>query len=207
MSELARLWNTYYRGKTIVLPCRGNHDGNVGDTTYTSEMFAEAIVKPFHNCEPDGYYYYDFEDIKLRVIMLDSCDDAYFRKGFTSEEITWFGNTLESVEDGWSVISVSHHPIIAEMNTESSLARNASDIVSAIETFITNKPNCHFIAHLSGHTHVDKLETVDGINYVSIVDSSTDNSDYSADIICINGTTETVNLLRSGEGSDRQFTY
>lgn len=207
MSELARLWNNYYRDKTIVLPCRGNHDGHVGYSDYTSEMFANAVIKPFQDCEPNGYYYYDIDKYKLRIIMLNSCDDAQSRKGFTSAEVTWFQNALASLQDGWSVISVSHHPIVQDINNETTLAGNSDAIVSAIQSFVSSKPNCNFIAHLSGHTHIDAMEKVNGVEYVSLIDSSTDQSDYSADIICINQTTQTVNLLRSGQGSDRQFTY
>jgi len=207
MSELARLWNSYYRGKTIVLPIRGNHDGHVGYSDYTSEMFANAVIKPFHDCEDNGYYYYDLEKYRIRVVMLNSSDDAQSRKGFKSAEVAWFSNVINSVESGWSVISVSHHPIVEQLNTESSLAGNSSGIVSAINSFVANKQDCRYIAHLSGHTHRDMMDKISGVNYVSIIDSSTDQSDYSADIICINQTTQTVNLLRSGQGSDRQFTY
>lgn len=207
MSELARIWNNFYNGKTVLLPCRGNHDGHVGYSDYTSEMFASAVIKPFHDCEPNGYYYYDLEEYQIRVIMLNSCDDAQGRKGFTTAQVTWFENTLASVPSGWSVISVSHHPIVSAINTESTLAGNSAGIVSAIQSFITNHPTCNYIAHLSGHTHRDMMEKVNGVEYVSIIDSSTDQSDYSADVICINQTTKMVNLLRSGEGEDRTFTY
>ena len=207
MSELARLWNSYYREKTIVLPIRGNHDGHVGYSDYTSEMFADAVIKPFHDCEDNGYYYYDLEKYRIRVVMLNSSDDAQSRKGFKSAEVAWFSNVINSVEPGWNVISVSHHPIVEQLNTESSLAGNSSGIVSAINSFVANKQDCRYIAHLSGHTHRDMMDKISGVNYVSIIDSSTDQSDYSADIICINQTTQTVNLLRSGQGSDRQFTY
>lgn len=207
MSELARLWNSYYRGKTIVLPIRGNHDGHVGYSDYTSEMFANAVIKPFHDCEDNGYYYYDLEKYRIRVVMLNSSDDAQSRKGFKSAEVAWFSSVINSVESGWSVISVSHHPIVAQLNTESSLAGNSSGIVSAINSFVANKQDCRYIAHLSGHTHRDMMDKISGVNYVSIIDSSTDQSDYSADIICINQTTQTVNLLRSGEGQNRSFTY
>lgn len=207
MSELARLWNSYYRGRTIVLPIRGNHDGHVGYSDYTSEMFANAVIKPFHDCEDNGYYYYDLEKYRIRVVMLNSSDDAQSRKGFKSAEVAWFSNVINSVESGWSVISVSHHPIVEQLNTESSLAGNSSGIVSAINSFVANKQDCRYIAHLSGHAHRDMMDKISGVNYVSIIDSSTDQSDYSADILCINQSTHTVNLLRSGEGQNRSFTY
>lgn len=207
MSELARIWNNYYRGKTVILPCRGNHDGHVGYNDFTSEMFADAAIKPFHDCEPNGYYYYDLAKYKIRFVMLNSCDDAQSRKGFTSQEVTWFASTINAVPDEWSIISVSHHPIVADLNTETGLAGNSAGIVSAIQSFITNKPNCSYIAHLSGHTHRDMMAKVDGVEYVSLIDSSTDQSDYSADILCINQTSKIVNLLRSGQGENRSFSY
>lgn len=192
-----------------ILPCRGNHDGVSGASTYTNDMFDAAIIKPFISTfEPSGAYYYDVGTI--RIIMLNSSADSQSRKGFTSAEVTWLTTTLTNMPAGYSVIVAAHHPINADMagtTPSDNLAANYASVVSALQTFKNNRTDCDLIGYFFGHMHADQIALKDGFMQISLVDSSGDNSDFSADILCIDTTQKIVNLIRLGEGNDRAFGY
>lgn len=192
------------------LPCRGNHDGINGSTSYTSTMFNNALLKPFiDNYGSDGQYYFDAKN-KIRIIMLNSCMDSQSRKGFSLAQVDWLSETLAATPAGYGVIVAAHHPINADFagsTPNDNLPSYYVDVVTTIQNFKQTRTDCDFIAYLFGHMHTDQLGVKDGFVQCSLIDSSTDNSDFSTDVLCIDTTNKTVHLVRLGEGSDRTFGY
>ncbi len=192
------------------LPCRGNHDGINGSAEYTTEMFNNALLKQYiKNYGSDGQYYYDVGG-KIRIIMLNSCIDSQSRKGFSLAQVEWLIETLAATPTGYAVIVAAHHPInpdYAGSVPSDNLPSYYTNVVSAIQNFKETRTDCDFIAYLFGHVHIDNLGVKDGFIQCSLMDSSTDQSDFSSDILCIDTTDKIVHLIRLGEGADRAFGY
>lgn len=187
-----------------LLPIKGNHDGVLNSMDYTSEMFANAVIKPYVDCNDKGWYYYDDTKNKLRIIVLNSAEDTQSRKGFSSTQIAWFADTINNTPSDYSVITVTHHPIAGDGLDK---AYSSDLITSIIENFKTNRPN-DYICHMFGHQHSDELVVENGVTYVGTTASDRISSDLALDIFCINKSTKTVNIVRVGNaGQDRSFTY
>ena len=192
------------------LPCRGNHDGVSGATTYTYEDFDNAVIKPFiSNYGDHGQYYYDV-DSKVRIIMLNSCMDSQARKGFSADQITWLENLLTNTPAGYGVIVAAHHPINADYAgsvPSDNLPNYYQNLVSALQSFKTSRTDCDLIGYFFGHMHDDYLGVKDGFMQIGLNDSSTTNSDFSVDILCIDTDEKTVTMVRCGYGDSRKFGY
>lgn len=207
---------------------RGNHDGVLGSTSFTDELFTNVLIRPFikENLNPKGYYFKDFKEKKIRLIFLNSSMDSYSRCGFSPEQVQWFGEVLNSVEDGWNVVTFSHHNLLSRHSSIQTPTR-ADEIINAIKNFKSSKPNCFHIGHWFGHTHYDLIETIDGITYIAtdcdvIANGTPDvsidgitkptkivgtDTAYAIDIVCIDTVNRIVNIKRFGAGNDRNFNY
>ncbi len=214
--------------KDPVCVTRGNHDGVLGNTTFTDDLFTNVLIRPFikENLNSKGYYYKDFREKKIRLIFLNSSMDSYSRCGFSPEQVQWLGEVLNSVEDGWDVATISHHNLLERHSTIQTPTR-ANEIINAIKNFKISKPNCKHIGHWFGHVHYDLVEVVDGITYIAtdcdviangVADITIDgltkptktngtDTAYAIDIVCVDTINKRVNIKRFGAGSDRSFNY
>ena len=174
-----------------------------------------------------SYYYFDMPLHKTRVIVLDTDDrttDDIIRMniGFSSEQIQWFSDTLTDAKTkALSVIVFSHIALLDRFNYSNSTieGRGGTQIVNAMKSFIAGGGTlCECV---SGHTHADAVETVEGINYVvsacdvpinysassvptgmtapqRVIDTL---SEYCCTVHVVNPATGTVKLYRYGAGN------
>lgn len=147
----ASLMNTFRRvpAKDWVY-VEGNHDRNVfapilSKVGYNNIVNRHHLLfdKNFHfgNGENSSYYYVDYDNRKIRVIVLDLYDigpahdnvyndDAGYRQG----QLEWLINTALKVEDGWQVIVMTHQPPIPGM-PENNLGYNSDALIKILESF------------------------------------------------------------------------
>lgn len=157
----------------------GNHDTGEYSTLQGAEYLYSAIGKycegAVYGSTTYGYCYRDFEDKKLRVICLNSCegetesgsDAAYI---FSPAQLLWFAQTLYSVgaKTGWSVIVMCHYSLdYGGAYPASNIARAYVEGSSTTQNGTTIDFSGHnaakFVANVHGHTHcfrVDKLYSV-----------------------------------------------
>lgn len=93
----------------------GNHDYR---TDSENEMFRyiygynEDVV---WGSKDGGYFYKDFEDYKLRIICVNTCDGGYTGLYVSKEQYNWFARSLDlsDKEDApsWQICILSHHPL------------------------------------------------------------------------------------------------
>lgn len=107
------------------LRARGNHDSlyksnQSNGTGLLTDAQVFANVGAWNKgsvFDPDnklgGYCYRDFEDAKLRVIILNSSETNTGGCLYSAQQITWLTNALDLTEkgDGWRSIVMSHHPL------------------------------------------------------------------------------------------------
>ena len=160
-------WWENTHGSNIILNCIGNHDASSGngsiDPNITSEMCFNQF---FGDIESWGvtytsgkcYYYKDFSDEKVRLIVLDYTH-------FDNEQKLWLQQVLSSsITLGLSVLCASHTTpgeVNAEQCSFTSQSRlsfsdtGAEDAASIISQF--QQDGGEFIAMISGHLHCDRL--------------------------------------------------
>lgn len=96
----------------------GNHDDayGSGNALTAAEIFDNIGIwndGAIYGDREAGYCYRDFEDVKLRVICLNTTQ--YSGSAFLTdlEQVVWLEKVLDLREkgDGWSSIILSHHPL------------------------------------------------------------------------------------------------
>ncbi len=177
----------YYRntegGHKIMLAI-GNHDtaktveGSTDWDYYVGQASYERYIKDFYAqwgnvavIENKCYYYKDYADYGIRMIVTDCMEGA------STDQQTWFENTLASTPEGYSVMCICHYPYYpkatdlvngsphiecsfdSRQNAPTTATSNIpSSFISAVATWLTANNNANagrFICWLSGHTHAD----------------------------------------------------
>lgn len=158
-----------------VLMTIGNHDTNVmwydkfGDEKgfITEIEHYDRVMKPLkeYNGEKmvingrDTYYYMDFEKHNIRVIMLNTINQAFskgiYKGGFiiSEEQIEWFKN--EALNTDKQIIVMSHTPLSTVL-PKNNCSQNSEIIRGEVEKFI--KRGGKFIAYFCGHVHEQYAE-------------------------------------------------
>ena len=140
---------------------RGNHDDNsygvdvaipnllLSDGFYSLGTRQTNIYSNVYRNGNSNYGYIDYEQHKIRVIMLDAIDYPYLENGeggltyngknwwgYGTEQILWFGHTALKVEEGWGVVVLSHTPSRASHSLISRLVPyNSSSIEGLLKAF------------------------------------------------------------------------
>lgn len=144
--------------KTPVLTTIGNHDG-VGIDANTLN---EHIIKPFAKDQyiNKGYYYKDFENEKIRVIVLDTCGDSTntYRINYVGKtQLQWYSDTLKSTPVDYHVIVMLHQPLGNPKHdnsikafqdgdlANSDVSWKGADTIKAITNAFINKENASII--------------------------------------------------------------
>jgi len=164
-------------GADAILNTIGNHDTRIGDVWIGADMQQsyERYMAPYiskwgvSSVEGKTYYYKDYADSKVRLIVLDIMHQ-------TADQLSWFVETLEGARvAGYDVLAAGHsraHWMFSPYDTpwddaphaetysgnnyqdssSSTYPQNFSDdYTNAVDDFIDAGGN--FIAWLHGHTH------------------------------------------------------
>lgn len=154
-----------------VLVTFGNHDtnqlwcknyGNANEQLTKKDHYNEVISKlRVHNgsiMTTDGesnYYYVDFPDDDIRIIMLNCVDGNYENNYdsttmFSDRQTEWFKS--EALNTTAHVIIMTHVPLIKNFpGNDGSEVKNGALVREAVEEFIKNGGN--FTVYMCGHTH------------------------------------------------------
>lgn len=214
--EAARLWNSSNNKKCELLVLRGNHDNNpVSDNDVTKMITDHLYYNIFQHRTKKGFYkvglnygFIDFEQSKIRLVVIDSGDiyDKDTGDPLTSgynvmvqqDQFDWFCNIALDFEDksdraDWSVITISHAQI----------ERQLSGAFAAVIKAFMDGDSASGSASLDYGDYVNTLNynvdyTSQGpMEYICHVNGHTHNDDinligntnrYDIDIACENGT-------------------
>lgn len=153
-----------------VLMTIGNHDTNVMwyDVFADKKGFIteiehyDRVMKPLKEYNgdkmvisgTDTYYYMDFEDYCIRVIMLNTINQEFSKGNYedvfviSEQQVEWFKK--EALNTRKSVIVMSHNPLTTVI-PNNNCSENSETIREAVEDFIKNGGD--FIAYFCGHVH------------------------------------------------------
>ena len=204
-----------------VLITMGNHDTNMlwcknygsADQQLTKEdHYREVFSKvKTHNGDimtTDGesnYYYVDFPDDNIRVIMLNCADGNYVNQYdstamFGERQVEWFKN--EALNTDAYVVVANHVPLIKEFpGNDGSAVINGDTIREAVEEFIQNGGK--FTLYLNGHTH-NQAEMTDENGRLHI---SFQNGGHFAEVVRLNVEKRTLETVALGNIQSRRYEY
>lgn len=161
----------------------GNHDpltvledGVDGNMTQ-GQMY--ALIGRY-NGNGKSYFYRDYEDKKVRVIMLNTVDENNSGgAGMTAAQLLWFAQSLDlsskSNASEWQILILSHHPLDWNQYSWGTNLMNAANILAAYlegssitftEDGVTNsynfsgKNSATIIGQIHGHLHNYKVDNI-----------------------------------------------
>ena len=174
---------SYFTANDIMLVI-GNHDVQDSTTGEHTHIGLEAyntyfkdkitnwgVIQP-DNAATEGlcYYYKDFTDRGIRLIVLD-------KMAWNSAQNTWLKGVLtDAKNNNLAVICANHYPANnTNLNRDCSFCSLYTneiggmpvDAINSIQSFIDNEHG-EFICHISGHTHADYYGIIDGTTQLSI---------------------------------------
>ena len=215
---------------------KGNHDGNVNSTSTPEEVNTNGLTKSqyytlFQNRLParvvddanpfGGYYYMDYDEQKIRVIVLNDFETPQVNDGIdhSADQCSWLYDTLDSLESGWYVIILSHYITSYRYNVGTILDAfvHKGETRTAEDTGITYSfdaaANGTMIAHIYGHTHNDQFDDNRGWNRIGVQRGYADENEFGTtdefcfSIFTVDISDATLYETRIGRGSDRSFTF
>lgn len=220
--DLSEIVRRYIDGAACpVLLTVGNHDVNVDyamDVDSTAEQITQKdhfsrITLPTKNTlRASGfngrstYYFEDFEDAGIRVVVLNSTDGAFEsaydnRFNISAEQVEWF--KTEALNTEHAVIVMTHTPLVTEIPDNPNIVSGAGSILTAAQDFKT--AGGHFVAFLYGHTHSQGSATVNGVKHISF-ERSYDNG-HTAEVVMVDTKNRTIETIGLGVAENRTFTY
>ena len=224
MSDIFSRFTT--RAKCPVFMTVGNHDTNImwcqkwADHTMQimPEDHVSMVYAPLKEYNGDkmvtggngSYYYMDFPNDKIRVVMLNQADDVYDGTKYTScfkisdEQVEWF--KTEALNTEYSVLVMSHVPLdanftLAATGKTTNGVSNSDAIRNAVEEFVSGGGD--FIAYLNGHEH-EQIEYIDenGRLYMSFT-----NGGKNGEVVTIDTETRTISTIGLGNAKSRECRY
>lgn len=213
-------------GKTPVLMTIGNHDANHMwsqkhfpddyTTLITEKEHYSRVIAPLkehngNNMVTNGestYYYMDFPDSKVRVIMLNTTDYKFSEgwgktNAMSDEQVNWF--KTKALDTDYAVIVTSHIPFISDFEGGENNPANKSDqILAAVEGFVANGGT--FIAYMHGHTHLSET-VVDDNGRVHLTLGNAGNEGKSAEVFVVDLENKIVETIGLGNAKDRTFRF
>lgn len=217
----------YNQSKVPMLPVIGNHD--VGSHTIiakssTIEEDGERYITPYINSfggiqggTNAGYYYKDFDDFKVRVIVLNEYEMPRIQNGtnwkysvwgryLSQAQANWFVNTLNSVGENWSVVVCMHQLIDVfdkyDNEFKGRVPYSNADITNAQGTIIQDIVD----AYISKST-LNKSYTVSGADTteVPVVSVNADFTSAQGEFVCyLNGHTHNDGIGQSSVATNKQ---
>lgn len=94
----------------------GNHEARPTGTAQPFEENIAALVERYgylkaaNTATDKAYYYKDFADRSLRMIVINYYEDSVYEGRLGQAQITWFIDTLAATPSGYGVIVVMHAP-------------------------------------------------------------------------------------------------
>lgn len=231
----AQKWLEYMGqwGKEKTIQVHGNHDymcnlegGGTFRCTVGQLHYYIADNGTFLE-RPVGALYgkYDVPNQKVRIIVTDDYDTGYDGNTWTSDAEGYSSEQLAFIKS--AILETSKHIIvISHQTSDATMANYIHD--QSLQTMLISAKNKtgefanwagDIVMHLSGHSHNDEDHVEDNLLSVATVCDAayTSPSGYTRtwgttteqafDVVCVDTTNKTINMIRIGAGSNREFTY
>lgn len=214
--------------------CNGDEENTVAnainaqDWLYLTQLKAQADVQS--NQYASGYFYVDYDEFKIRVIVLDSyyydtasLETTKVKSAFPTGEGAWLGSTAlnltsKSVPSDWSVLIFVHK--ISDYSASSALwnvidaFRSGTDVTKYDTAMnFSQQGSGNLIAIIQGHEHGDAYVSANGANFITVTAGKGISSNigtieqYAVSMFTIDPVARKIYETRIGRGTDREYTY
>ena len=204
-----------------VLITFGNHDTNQlwcknygrADQQLTQKDHHDEVIAKLqaHNGSAmvaDGdsnYYYVDFPEDGIRIIMLNTTDGCYENEFDSPSQISlrqaeWFEKV--ALDTDMNILVACHVPLIKEFpGNDSSVVINGDLILNAVEKFI--EKGGKFTVYMCGHTHIQG-DLIDGNGRLHI---SFRQGGYAAEVVTLNTKDRVITTKGLSKAENRKYNY
>lgn len=164
---LGEAWKNIPQLRTV-----GNHDTGEYSTLVGAEFLKNNIWKynegAVYGSEEYGYCYRDFEEKKLRVICLNTCEGETVSGNNAAyccspEQLLWFAKTLHAVGSKadaaqWGIIVLGHYPLdlggaYPTGNIAKAYVAGESTMQNGVTVNFSGHNAAKFIVNVHGHNH------------------------------------------------------
>ncbi len=212
---------TTTRAKCPIFMTVGNHDTNKmwcekwADHTaqFTPEEQYQRVYAPLKEYNGDkmvtdddgSYYYMDYPDDKIRVVMLNTANGTYDGTKYSSlfmisdKQVEWFKTQALNTE--YSVLVMMHTALYHNFPENGNAVKNSDLILEAVEEFISG--GGQFIAYMTGHSH-GQFEMLDENGRLHI---SFKNGGKNGEVVMIDTSSKTISTIGLGDPQNREYTY
>lgn len=220
----------FYKNHGDMIFVKGNHDINHSNvasenaTSYQYHMMMQNHIKDavFNENDPfTCYFYKDFTNEKVRMIVLDSFPNDPDALNIDSVQLTWLYETaLRTVEDGWTVIVFSH--LFVDSSTSNNSLKKACNIFKAFnhrgtsygdnnEYYFDDDITTHFVGVIHGHLHTDAYKGPEAQTYIEDFNIIGVRNGFgitaAVDIFTIDTQAKKLYQSRIGYGISRTYNY
>lgn len=215
------------------------HTGDFPDTTqiispseFYTQMFLRASgeITTDENHPYDGWYYKDFDEYKIRVIVLNAFDS---NDGETNAihgtQLKWFAEEALDLSDkstpsDWEVLILSHYYSTAN-NEYTTNMKTVTDAFIAGSTASGTLNSVSYsmdysgqgagtiIALIHGHRHADTYANTNDYNHIGVtrgfalVAEQGTAKEYAFDVFTIDKANKVIYETRIGRGNSRSYAY
>lgn len=158
-----------------MLTMGGNHDYHTTGSPQVARALQGKSDNVVWGSRTGGYYYRDFDDYKLRVIVLNTSETAggHANIACSTEQYAWFVSSLDlsdkSDVEEWQTLIMSHHPLDWSISDDGvyrfanilkAYKKGTSWSGGGVSCDFTEKNAAKIICNVHGHLHnllVDKI--------------------------------------------------
>lgn len=242
------LSNKLKQNNSTTLFARGNHDCNTrsdSSVAISGKQYYESVLKELNddgkiivdkNNKDGDYYYYDLEDKKIRVCVLNAFNGENYEFIFGQNQLNFVANeilnlsTKDNSQD-WQVLFLTHTVDTSIAHSEA--PKDTEKLYNIINAFQEGKKyekddlNIDYsmqgkgtvIAIITGHHHLDTTMIKNNILIITVRSASPlmdrdylnteqyNENDISFDIFSIDTENKKLYSTKVGRGKDRQWNY
>lgn len=153
-----------------------------------------------------NYYYMDFPDFGIRVVMLNTTDGDYMNKfdslnTISAKQSEWFRD--KALDTDLSVIVMTHVPLISAFpDADRKAATGGQAILDAVEDFVAAGGD--FIAYMYGHVHNSQASMVDQNGRLHMIFQ---HGGANGEVVFIDTNERTIRTVGLNKAESRSFTY
>lgn len=235
-------------GSGVFYPVQGNHDGYFDEIKHHScdmaidEDWYELTdflgeYENIHREKNKPYYYVDYPEKKIRLIVLCSFYYTGFYDGTTfckqygtdEEQLEWFEKKALDLQKGWTVMIFSHDVPFKDMDKEPVEDNMRINGGKLFDSLLVAKDGRGFdvAAWFIGHFHGDLVKNIKGINFVLLASETAyevclwdmprggyfpkrvlnTETEDLWDTVILNKEERKITTIRFGSGEDRVIYY
>ena len=157
-----------------------------------------------------GYYYKDFENEKVRIIILNSYEPEQFEQsGFSDDQIEWLCETALNTTN--TIVVITHFKV--PNNLFKNFVNGETYTNGSYSYDFSTQSVRNFAGVIHGHTHLDEYSSTKGYNYIGCdcgfcEEAALDSvNEYCFTVFTVDTDEQRIYSTRIGRGGDHVYSY